>query len=71
MTIEITNQVHVEELQSSIVKIAQDAAIEAYNKGILTSAEFLRKTASMNPQCSGVLNDCARALEDLIKEYQK
>lgn len=61
----------IEDLQSSIVKIAQDATKEGYNQGILTSVEFLRKTASMNPQYSGVLNGCARALEDVIKEYQK
>jgi hypothetical protein len=64
------NKVDVEELQSSIVKIAQDAAKEGYNQGILTSAEFLRKTASINPQYSGVLNGCARALEDIIKEQK-
>lgn len=64
------NQVDVEELQSSIVKIAQNAANDGYNKGILTSVEFLRKTASMNPQYSGVLNGCARALEDIIKEQK-
>jgi hypothetical protein len=65
------NEVDFEAIQSSMVKVAQDAANEGYNQGILVSVEFLRKTASMNPQFSGVLNGCSRALEDLIKENRK
>lgn len=61
----------VEELQSAMVKIAQDAATEGYNQGILTSSEFLRKTASLNPQNAEILNTCAQVLEDLIKEKMK
>ena len=61
----------VEELHSEIVKIALDASTEGYKRGVLTSAEFLRKTASLNPQVSETLNTCAQVLEDLIKEEMK
>lgn len=61
----------VEELQSEMVKIALDASTEGYKQGILTSTEFLRKTASLNPQVSEILNSCAQVLEDLIKEEMK
>ena len=57
----------VEELQSTMVKIAQDA----YNQGILTATERLRKVAELNPQHSGVLNACIHLVEDLIKEKMK
>lgn len=60
-----------EKLQSKIVKIALDAATEGYNQGILTSSEFLRKTASLNLQNAEILNTCAQVLEDLIKEKMK
>jgi hypothetical protein len=65
------NEIDFEEIQSSMVKIAEDAAKEGYFHGILTSAEFLRKTAEINPQYSEILNICAQAIADLIKEYQK
>jgi len=61
----------VEELQSEIVKIALDASTEGYKRGVLSSAELLRKTASLNPQVSETLNTCAQVLEDLIKERMK
>lgn len=62
------NEIDFERIQSSMVKIAQDTAKESYHQGILTSAEFLRKTAEMNPQYSEILNTCAQVLADLIKE---
>ena len=61
----------VEELKSEMVKIALDASTEGYKRGILTSAEILRKTAELNPQVSETLNTCAQVLEDLIKEEMK
>ena len=61
----------VEELKSEMVKIAQDAATEGYNQGILTATERLRKVAELNPQHSGVLNACIHLVEDLIKEKMK
>jgi len=61
----------VEELKSEMVKIALDASTEGYKRGILTSAEILRKTAELNPQVSETLNTCAQVLEDLIKERMK
>jgi hypothetical protein len=61
----------VEELQSEMVKLAQDAATEGYNQGILTATEILRKVAELNPQNAEILNTCAQVLEDLIKEKMK
>lgn len=61
----------VEELQSEMVKLAQDAATEGYNQGILTATEILRKVAELNPQNAEILNTCAQVLEDFIKEKMK
>ena len=65
------DEVDVEELQSSIVKIALDAGTEGYNQGVLASAELLRKTAELNPQVSETLNTCAQVLEDIVKDRMK